>query len=191
MTTRIDGVEVRELTPDRLPDLAAVFQSHGATSGCWCMAFELPRKDYGDGWGAGNRARFEEMANEQPTPMGLLGYSTDWTPVAWCAVGPRSRYQRAISPRAIILKDRDPSQDDSVWLVPCFFVRVGHRRQGTTRAMLRAAIELASRHGAAAIEGFPLASDNPTKLDEYYGREHPFAGCNGAEAALSDRWSPA
>ena len=40
------------------------------------MAFILPLQEYGNGWGAGHRARFEEMANQQPTPMGLLGHST-------------------------------------------------------------------------------------------------------------------
>lgn len=172
-----DAVEIHPVTPDRLSDLADVFQSHGSTRGCWCMAFIVPRQEYGQGWGDGNRAHFEQMTNDLPTPMGLVAYNDDGTPVAWCAAGPRSRYQRAISPRATILKDRDASEDDDVWLVPCFFVRVGHRRQGTTRALLAAAIELAQSHGAAAIEGFPLANDNPTKLDEYYGRERRFAEC--------------
>ena len=169
-------VEIHPLTPDRLPELAEVFLSHGSTRGCWCVAFIVPRKDYGQGWQGGNRARFEEMARELPTPMGLIGYD-DGTPMAWCAVGPRSRYQRAISPRALILKDRDPGEDDDVWFVPCFFVRVGHRKKGTTRAMLAAAVEVAKENGARAIEGFPLADDNPTTLDGYYGRERLFAAC--------------
>lgn len=106
--------------------------------------------------------------------MGLLAYEGD-VPVAWCALGPRSRFERAIGPRSTMLKGRDPAEDDDVWFVPCFFVRVGHRRGGLTRELLDAAVELAKQHGARAVEGFPLASDNPTKADGYLGREHVFA----------------
>lgn len=97
--------------------------------------------------------------------------------MGWCAAGPRSRYPTAISPRATVLKGRDASEDDDVWLVPCFFVRVGERRQGTTRALLAAAVEMAAGHGAKAIEGFPLTNDGPRSPDDYLGRERLFAGC--------------
>ena len=157
-----------------LGDLAEVFETHGATRGCWCMVFISPYKDAQAGWNGGNRVAFEALAATAPFPMGLLGYD-DGVPVAWCAVGPRSRYQRAIGPRNTMLKGRDPSEDDDVWFVPCFFVRVGYRRSGRTRELLDAAVALAAEHGATAVEGFPLASDNPTKLDGYYGREHVFA----------------
>jgi GNAT superfamily N-acetyltransferase len=67
------------------------------------------------------------------------------------------------------------SEDDQVWLVPCFFVRVGSRRQGITRELLRAAVELARTRGATAIEGWPLTGK--PSADEYLGREQVFAAC--------------
>jgi GNAT superfamily N-acetyltransferase len=171
----LDGqMTVLPVTPARLADLADLFESNGSTKGCWCMAFIVTNREYHIGWYGLNRERFEQLAHEEEVPMGLLAYE-DSRPVGWCAAGPRSRFERAIGPRNTMLKDRNPSEDDDVWLVPCFFVRVGFRRAGTTRNLLEAAVQLASTHGATAVEGFPLADDNPTKADGYYGRERLFA----------------
>jgi len=167
--------DIRPVTGDTLDDLADLFGSNKTTTGCWCMWFITPDKVTRAGWSGGNRRAFEAMARESPVPVGLLAYDEAGVPVAWAALGPRSRFQRAISPRSTMLKERDPSEDDDVWFVPCFFVRVGHRRRGATRALLDAAVELAAEHGATAVEGFPLAADNPTKLDGYLGREQVFA----------------
>jgi GNAT superfamily N-acetyltransferase len=165
--------EIHPVTEDRLADLADLFGSNGTTRGCWCMYFIATRREFGVGYGEGNRRRFEEIARTADPPMGLMAYEED-TPVGWCAMGPRSRYPRTISPRATILKGRDHAEDDDVWLVPCFFVRVGHRLSGTTHALLDAAVDLALTHGAKAIEGFPLAHDEASP-DSYLGREHVFA----------------
>lgn len=78
--------------------------------------------------------------------------------MGWVAAGPRSRYATATAPRSTILKDRDPAEDEDVWLVPRIFVRVGARRSGLTRALLTAAVALARERGAKAVEGFPLAA---------------------------------
>ena len=167
--------EIVPVTPERLDDLADLFVSNTATRGCWCMYFVIPRQEFHRGWrGGGNRERFEQMAATADPPMGLLAYR-DGRAVGWCAVGPRSRYQTAIGPRAIIMKGRDPSEDDDVWLVPCFFVRVGERRRGTTYELLEAAVELAKSYGAKAIEGFPLTEHG--SVDDYLGRERRFAEC--------------
>lgn len=168
-------VVIEAVTPERLDDLADLFESNSTTRGCWCMFFISPHRVAQAGWYGGNRVDFEELAAETaPVPMGLLAYD-DGVPAGWCAVGPRARFQRAIGPRNTMLKGRDPDEDDDVWFVPCFFVRVGHRRAGLTRALLDAAVELAREHGATAVEGFPLAASNPTKSDGYYGRERTFA----------------
>lgn len=167
--------DILPVTPDRLDDLADLFQSNAATRGCWCMAFISTRRELGRGWrDGGNRARFEDMAMTADPPLGLIAYR-EGRPVGWCAIGPRSRYPRAISPRATVLKDRDPAEDDDVWFVPCFFVRVGERRRGTTYELLNAAVALARSYGARAIEGWPLTG-KPSP-DEYLGREQVFDAC--------------
>jgi GNAT superfamily N-acetyltransferase len=137
------------------------------------MWFLLSSSEVQSGWGDGNRDRFLELAAAAGPSLGVLAYDGD-RPIGWCAAGPRSRYTRAI--RSPIMAGRDPAEDDQVWLVPCFFTRVGHRRQGVTSELLAAAVELARSHGAAAIEGFPLAGDGPHKADRYLGTEPLFAG---------------
>lgn len=71
---------------------------------------------------------------------------------------------------------RDATEDREVWLVPCFFVRVGFRRSGITYALLNAAVERARRRGAKAVGGFPVA-DDVDRADEFLGREKLFARC--------------
>ena len=169
-------MDIRPVTADRLDDLADLFESHVTPRGCWRMAFIGSYSDFRQGWiDGGNRVRFEELAETSDVPVGLLAY-VDERPVGWCATGPRSRYNRAIGPRATIMKGRDPTEDDDVWFVPCFFSRVGTRRSGATYALLEAAVELAREHGAKAIEGFPVAG-NKRGVDEFIGREHLFAAC--------------
>jgi GNAT superfamily N-acetyltransferase len=164
-----DGVEVHAVTADRLDDVADLFASNGTTRGCWCMYFIASRRDFGAGYRGGNREAFEQLATDDRVPLGLLAYR-EGRPVAWCAAGPRSRYPRVIGPRAKILARRDPAEDDDVWLVPCFFVRVGERGQGITSALLDAAVELAREHGATAVEGFPRSAGQPPSPDDFLGR---------------------
>mgnify|MGYP002335983565 CR=1 FL=1 len=141
------------------------------------MWFIDPPKQVRSNWGPGNRAALEALAHTADPPLGLIAYEGD-VPVGWIATGPRSRYPNAIGPRARILKGRDPTEDDDVWLLPCFFVRVGHRRKGVTAALVSAAVEEATRHGAKAVEGFPIADAYEKKADaDYVGKERRFAEC--------------
>ena len=170
-------MDVRPLTPDRLSDLAELFQTGPATRGCWCMWFINPAKDVEANWrNGGNRRAFEALAQSADPPLGLIAYEGD-KPVGWLATGPRSRYPRAIGPRTKLMKGRDETEDDDVWLLPCFFVRVGHRRAGVTAALLAAAVDQAAAHGAAAIEGFPIADSYPKSQDDYVGKQRRFAEC--------------
>lgn len=170
-------MEIHAVTPDRLDDLAELFETGPATRGCWCMWFINASHEVRAGWRTGgNRRAFEELAHVADPPLGLLAYEGD-RPVGWLATGPRSRYPRAIGPRTRILKDRDASEDDDVWLLPCFFVRVGHRRTGVTGALVAAAVEHAAAHGAAAIEGFPIADAYDKAHDDFVGKQRRFAEC--------------
>lgn len=172
-------LDIHPVTPDRYDDLADLFESNGATKGCWCMVHILERKTWHAGWhNGGNRKLFEEMGRAADPPLGLIGYS-DETPAAWCAIGPRSRYPRCIGPRAVVLAERDKTEDDDVWLLTCFFTRVGHRGRQATRAMIDAATKLAKTYGASAIEGIPLAT-GAKRGSEYVGRETAFDACGFA-----------
>jgi GNAT superfamily N-acetyltransferase len=167
-------MDIHPLDSPRCGDVDDLFASNGTTRGCFCMWFLSTGSEMDAGWRGGNRDRFLERVAASPTPFGVLAYDGG-TPVGWCAAGPRSRYARAL--RSPVLKPvRDPAEDDSVWLVPCFFTRVGHRRHGVSGQLLAAAIEMARAHGATAVEGFPLAGDGPyDRTDLYLGTEPLFA----------------
>lgn len=137
------------LTPERWPDLEALFGPRGAVGGCWCMHWRLGRAEYDRQKGAGNRAAFEAVVEAGPAP-GLLAYLAS-RPIGWCAVAPRDCYPTL--ERSRILKQVD---EQPVWSVTCFFVAREVRGQGVATQLLRAAVAYAAEHGARIVEGYPV-----------------------------------
>lgn len=167
-------VDTRPLGPADLADLATLFDAHRNTRRCWCMAFCESRTRFALAWFTGdNRRRFEAMATADRAPMGVLASACD-EPVGWCACGPRSRYVAADRGRGEILRGREPREDDAVWLLACLFVRPDFRSRGVTDALMRAAIRLARREGAVAVEGWPTAGSDRRYADAFLGRESAF-----------------
>ena len=167
-------VDIRPVGPNDVTDLAKLFASQRTTRRCWCMTFCMTRSQFAVGWlNGGNQRQFESIAAASSTPMGILA-SQAGEPVGWCACGPRSRYAAAISPRNKIMRNRVRAEDETVWLLPCVFVRAGRRGQGITHDLVRAAVELARREGASAIEGWPLAGSERRDADAFLGREQVF-----------------
>jgi GNAT superfamily N-acetyltransferase len=167
-------IDTRPVGPKDVPDLARLFESQRTTRRCWCMAFCVTPSQFAAGWLiGGNQQRFGAIAAASSTPMGILA---SWAaePVGWCACGPRSRYVAATGPRSKIMRNRARDEDEIVWLLPCLFVRAGHRGQGVTHVLVRAAVELARREGASAIEGWPLAGSERRSDDAFLGREQVF-----------------
>ena len=168
-------IEVRPVDAARVPDAEALFGTSPETNGCSCMWFIIPVREYHAGGPEANRQRFCELAaTNSPVPIGLLAYR-DGEAVGWCAVGARSRFARAL--RVPSFKGREPAEDDSVWLVPCFYVRRDVRREGVSRALLEGAVDLAREHGAAAIEGFPFARGAKLSRESMVGVESLFESC--------------
>lgn len=120
-------IEVRPLNRDLLPDAEAIFDTSPETRGCSCMWFLIPVAEYHAGGPSANRRLFCDLVEASDVPMGLLAYR-EGSVVGWCATGPRSRFVRAL--RVPSFKGRDPSEDESVWMVPCFYVRKDVRRAG-------------------------------------------------------------
>ena len=162
----------RSVGAEDVAELGKLFNTQRNTRRCWCTAFCSTGSQFASGWLLGrNRRRFEELAAAAPTPMGLLAVQ-DGEPIGWCACGPRSRY--AGSPRSTVIRSRDRAEDARVWLLPCLFVRAGSRGEGVTHALVAAAVDLARREGAAAIEGWPLAASVRASGDAFFGREQVF-----------------
>jgi GNAT superfamily N-acetyltransferase len=146
-----DRVDIRPVDPPRWDDLEELFGPNGAYANCWCTWFLLSGKEWKatDGDGRRHRLRSEVEDGHQP---GLLAY-LDGSPVGWCAVGPRDRYARMMSPRAKVYRRLD---DRPTLVINCFYIRTGHRRAGIAGALLEAAVDFAFEQGAEILEGYPI-----------------------------------
>jgi GNAT superfamily N-acetyltransferase len=145
----MNDIEVHTLTPDRWPDLEALFGPRGAVGGCWCMWWRVPAALWERSKGEPNRQALRGIVDGGDSP-GLLAYAAG-EPVGWCAVAPRPEYARL--ERSRVLK---PVDDQPVWAVVCFFIARKQRGRGVGSALLSAAAEFAAQRGARIIEGYPV-----------------------------------
>jgi ribosomal protein S18 acetylase RimI-like enzyme len=146
---------VHPLTPDRWPDLEAVFNAKGCSvaRGCWCMYYRrsgsrgpLPP---GTTHAQANRAELKALV-DAGRPPGLIGYRGA-VPVGWVSLGPREDYAKLV--RSPVMKAVD---ERPVWSIVCFVVPSEHRGQGVARALLDGAIAHARRQGAILLEAYPV-----------------------------------
>jgi GNAT superfamily N-acetyltransferase len=142
-----DRITVHPVTPERWPDLVAVFGTRGANaSWCWCQQWTPRGRTTGD-----NRSALQGEL-EAELPPGLLAYRDD-EPVGWARVGPRAGYPLVTENRAL---SRLTADGADAWWTACFAVRTGHRGTGVGVALLRGAIDFAREHGARTLEGYPV-----------------------------------
>jgi GNAT superfamily N-acetyltransferase len=141
-----DGdLRIEPLTPERWPDLEALFGKGGASYGCWCMFF---RRASGEPWRAAeNKADLERLAATEPAP-GLLAYEGDGA-VGWVGLGPRATFPRLVRSRNLKAVDELPA-----WSVVCFYIARRRRGEGIARTLLDGAVAYAREHGAPVIEGY-------------------------------------
>lgn len=156
MATRTtSGIETHPLTRDRWPDFAALMTSRFDTRRCWCMWPRLAT-NYAARTGETNKRAFKKVVDAAPAPPGVLAY-VDGVPSGWCAVAPREEYPKLGRSRATA-----PVDDQPVWSVVCFYVLRSARRRGLSKALLSAAVALATQHGAKIVEGYPVeGGSNP------------------------------
>jgi len=171
-------MELHAITPDRLDDLAGLFGTTAVTTTCHCTWFLLRDPGRRQVWEAGgSRECFDRFTVDAPAPTGVLAYQ-DATAVGWCAVGARAWY-----PRLEIAK-MWRAGDPQAWVVTCFYVRRQARRGGLTGELLAAAVDLAGKHGATAVEGLPRVSGVKTSSgDGFVGFESTFRACGFSEVA--------
>jgi GNAT superfamily N-acetyltransferase len=150
----VSELRIEPLTPERLPDLAALFGQGGDPRWCWCSWFRdsgrWPAKR--DDRVARNRGILEDAVRTlgpQGRAPGLVAYR-DGEAVGWVSLGPREDYQRL--ERSTVLRRLD---DKPVWSIVCFVVGKRSRGQGVASAMLEAAMDYARQQGATLLEGYP------------------------------------
>lgn len=147
-------ITVRPLTPERWPDLEALFNAKGCSiaRGCWCMFYrESGRQDWPADMkpAASRKRRLFALAAADPPP-GLIGYRGK-VPVGWVSLGPRSDYAKL--QRSPVMK---PVDEQPVWSVVCFVVPPEFRHQGVATALLQGAIDYARRRGVTLLEAYPV-----------------------------------
>ena len=147
-------ITVRPLTPERWPDLEAIFLAKGCSiaRGCWCMCYrESGRRapPAGATLAQARERRLRALAAADPPP-GLIGYRGR-TPVGWISLGPRADYARL--QRSPVMK---PVDDEPVWSVVCFIVPPEFRHQGVATVLLRGAVDYARRRGVTLLEAYPI-----------------------------------
>jgi GNAT superfamily N-acetyltransferase len=104
------------------------------------------------------RAQTECGHPRSGTTSGLVAY-LDGEPVGWCAVEPRTAYPRLLLKTRVPWEGRaEDKADDSVWAVTCLLTRAGFRRRGISRALARAAVDVARERGARALEAYPMVT---------------------------------
>lgn len=147
---------IQPLTPERWPDLEAIFNAKGCSiaRGCWCMYYRQTGAQWSEQPESSTRTEARRSAllklAVQGPPPGLIAYQSG-TPVGWVTLGPRSDFVRlAKSP---VMK---PVDDKPVWSIVCFVVPSQYRGQGVAHALLKGAITFARQNGAKLMEGYPI-----------------------------------
>jgi GNAT superfamily N-acetyltransferase len=144
---------IRPLTSETWAALEDLFGRAGASNGCWCMYWQLGPQ-YRERPPADNMQDLRRLA-AAGRPSGLVAFDGDLA-VGWCRLAPRADLAWLAQARYL-----GPVDDLPVWSIPCFFVRRSHRRSGVTSALLEAAVEVAQRAGAPALEAYPVDTDVP------------------------------
>lgn len=155
-------------------DLQIVFGRRGTAATCQCQRYKLRPKESFVGFPVEERVhRLREQTDcgnpGSAASSGLVGY-VDSEPVGWCAVEPRTAYCGLLRYSRVPWAGRDEDRsDDSVWAITCLFTRAGFRRRGISRALVRAAVEVAREKGARAIEAYPVTTTNVIEEELHVG----------------------
>ncbi|WP_419707557.1 N-acetyltransferase family protein [Promicromonospora sp. NFX87] len=154
-------IAVVPATADRFDDIARVINPTGREQACWCMHWRAPAKEEVTTRGA----RLRELTEREPAP-GMLAYLGDsggagigtgksGAEVAgWLGFSRRS--DAGSLQRSRVLPVGEPETWPTTWVFMCVTVRAGFRRQGIAQALLDAGADYAARHGATALEAFPV-----------------------------------
>jgi GNAT superfamily N-acetyltransferase len=172
-------------------DIRAVFGTSGEAYICQCQRYKLQpgeafKKVPVDERAHRLRTQTECGNPKSKTTSGLVAY-LDGEPVGWCAVEPRTAYFGLMRNFKVHWQGRnEDKEDDTVWAVTCFVVRVGFRRRGISRALAHATVDFARERGARALEGYPMITQPGQEVtwgELHVGSRSIFAAAGFAEVS--------
>ena len=151
MTTMPDWItqlRILPLTADLWPMFEDLLGRGGPCSRCWCMYWRIGPA-YHKRTPRANKSAFQRIVRSGPPP-GLIALLNDEA-VGWCQLTPR-----VVLPHLDQVKKCRAVDDQPVWSITCFYVRMGYRKKGVSGALIQAAIKMAKQNRAPALEGYPL-----------------------------------
>lgn len=168
-------------------DLQDVFGCRGSAHRCQCQRYKLaPGEAFSKQPIEERAARLRQQTGAgrpEAGTSGLVAYAGD-IPVGWCAVEPRPHYEGLLRVFKVPWEGRDEDKHDPVvWAVTCLFIRTGYRRRGVSRALAAGAVEHARRHGARALEAYPIDPDGAISEELHVGTHSIFAGAGLTEVS--------
>jgi predicted GNAT family acetyltransferase len=173
-------VRVEPLAPEHWTALEKLFGKQGACMGCWCMYWQLPRKQWDAARGASAKRLFKQRVNGGPP--GVVAFIGD-DAVGWLQIGPRADAPQWNGARRVSAPVKEADADDSrVWATTCFYVKSSARGQGVSGALLKAGIAFAKKNGARIVEACPIDGDASAGA-AYVGRSALFERAKFREVA--------
>ena len=173
----------RPLTPQRWPDLEAIFNARGCSVARWCWCMYYRRSGARAGMpvrtreAQANRADLKALV-DAGRPPGLIAYRGK-VPVGWVSLGPREEFAKLARSRVMKAVDDRP-----VWSIVCFVVPSEHRGQGVARALLDGAVAYAEKQGARLLEAYPVdRRDRSSDTDMWFGAKSMYDKAGFAEVA--------
>jgi GNAT superfamily N-acetyltransferase len=142
------AIEIVPASLDRWDDIARLLGGDD-DRGCWCQPWRGQASGYGQA-PAGSRPAALRAQLQLHVPPGFLAY-VDGEPAGWCGVVVRTESPRVTRSRTI-----PPIDDQPVWAIGCFRIRVGYRRHGVARALLGHVVQAAREAGAPGVEAYPI-----------------------------------
>ncbi len=149
----LKDLSIMPLTPERLPDLADLFEEGGDPKWCWCAYFRVRGVEFSGAAKVRHRAVLETAVEDGVAlgrAPGLVAYDADGA-VGWISIGPREDYERLAHSKVLA-----PVDDRPVWSIVCFVVARRARGHGLARALLDAGIGYARELGATTLEAYPV-----------------------------------
>ena len=161
-------LDIKPLTPTRLPDLASLFEQGGDPKWCWCAYFRVRGMSWSNASPASNRevlASATRRGTRTGRAPGLVAYR-DGEVVGWVGLAPREEYERLEHSTTLRRIDDKP-----VWSIVCFVVARRARGHGVADALLAAAVDYARDRGATLLEAYPIdtAGGRVASANAYHG----------------------